>query len=150
MKRIAIAGSRWIPIATFPIIAKAAEQSVLHQVDPQTLPWFTWAWVLGLSLGGWFASSAPTLAGWIDDGNGDGNGNGNSGPRELWTRRWGIVGRLAACLVAGFACFFGGLIIGTPMVANFLAVLFASFGGDKYLQAQAEKVANRNPPGGQP
>lgn len=144
MKRIVTAGSQWIPIATFPILAKAAEQSVLHQVDPQALPWFTWAWVLGLSLGGWFASSAPTLAGWIDET----NGNGSS--RELWTRRWRIVGRLAACLAAGFSCFFGGLIIGTPMVANFLAVLFASFGGDKYLQAQADRAPRHAPPGDRP
>lgn len=139
MKKLAIAGSHW-GVLTFPLLALAAEQSILR-TDPQTLPWFTWAWVFGLSLGGWFASSAPTLAGWIDDGNG-------VPARALWERRWGIIGRLAACLVAGFACFFGGLLMGTPMVANFLAVLFASYGGDKYLQMQAERIAARQPPGG--
>lgn len=139
MRRLAIAGSNWV-CASFPLVALAAEQSILR-TDPQTLPWFTWAWVLGLSIGGWFASSAPTLAGWIDDGAG-------CTARELWGRRWGIVGRLVACLVAGFACFFGGLLMDTPMVANFLAVLFASYGGDKYLQMQADKVAARLPPGG--
>ncbi|HEX6992392.1 MAG TPA: hypothetical protein VF151_10920 [Gemmatimonadales bacterium] len=118
---------------------------MLHQVDPQALPWFTWAWVLGLSLGGWAASSMPTLAGWIDNGN-----EATEDKRALWTRRWGIIGRLVACIAAGFACFFAGLLVGTPMVANFLAVLFASFGGDKYLQSQSDKIGNRNPPGGQP
>ena len=122
----------------------AAEQSILR-TDPQQLPWFTWGWVLGLSIGGWFASSAPTLAGWIDPKSGDGDGDHR---RALWALRWGIVGRLAACLVAGFACFFGGLLMGTPMVANFLAVLFASYGGDKYLQSQAERTAQRQPPPG--
>ena len=144
MKRIAIVGSSGWAWLTFPLLAYAAEQSILR-TDPQTLPWFTWAWVFGLSLGGWFASSAPTLAGWIDPTNGNGDGNHK---RELWATRWGIIGRLAACLVAGFACFFGGLLMGTPMVANFLAVLFASYGGDKYLQMQADKTANRNLPGG--
>jgi hypothetical protein len=142
LKRLAIAGSNWA-CASFPLVALAAEQSILR-TDPQLLPWFTWAWVFGLSLGGWFASSAPTLAGWIDPKSGDGDGEHR---RELWARRWTIVGRLAACLVAGFACFFGGLLMGTPMVANFLAVLFASYGGDKYLQMQAERVAARAPPG---
>ena len=142
MRARAIAGSRaaagWIWLA-FPLAALAAEQSILR-TDPQNLPWFTWAWVFGLSLGGWFASSAPTLAGWIDPKNGDGDGDHK---RDLWTRRWSIIGRLGACVVAGFACFFGGLLMGTPMVANFLAVLFASYAGDKYLQTQAEKVMSR-------
>lgn len=144
-RRIVRAGRDWIPLASFPLLAHAAEQSVLHQIDPQALPWFTWAWVLGLSIGGWFASSAPTLAGWIDNGQ-----EAKEDKRALWTRRWGIVGRLAACLGAGFACFFSGLIVGTPMVVNFLAVLFASFGGDKYLQTRADKVSNRTLPGEQP
>lgn len=146
LKRAATAGSSWI-CATFPLLAMAAEQSILR-TDPQTLPWFTWAWVAGLSLGGWFASSAPTLAGWIDPKNGGGDGDHK---RELWKTRWSIIGRLVTCAVAGFACFFGGLILGTPMVANFLAVLFASYAGDKYLQVQAEKVMSRGgpvPPGG--
>ena len=138
MKTPAIAGSSWACLS-FPLLAAAAEQSILR-TDPQLLPWFTWAWVFGLSMGGWFASSAPTLAGWIDDG--------DNHKRELWARRWGIIGRLGACLVAGFACFFGGLLMGTPMVANFLAVLFASYGGDKYLQSQAERTAQRQPPPG--
>lgn len=137
------AGSRWLPASVFPLLAHAAEQSVLHQLDPQTLPWFTWAWVLGLSLAGWFASSAPTLAGWIDNGQ-----EAIADKRALWARRWGIVGRLAACVMAGFACFLAGIIIGTPMVANFLAVLFASFGGDKYLQMQADRAGNGQPPRG--
>ena len=141
ISRLTDTASSWA-IAALPVSAHAGAQSVLPalQIDPQLLPWFTWAWVFGLSVGGWFASSAPTLAGWISDGAG-------TSPRELWTRRWGIVGRLAACLVAGFACFFAGLLVGTPMVANFLAVLFASYGGDKYMLAQAEKVARRDTPG---
>lgn len=113
----------------------------LLKIDPTALPWYTWLWALSVALVGWFASSAPTLAGWIDDGN-------HETPRELWARRWSIVGRLATCIAAGLAAFLGGLLMGTPMVANFLAVLLASFAGDKYLQAQAEKITNRAPPGG--
>ena len=113
----------------------------LLKIDPTNLPWYTWAWVFGVGFMGWLSSSAPTLAGWIDDGNGQSR-------RELWTRRWGIIGRFTACEAAGLAAFFAGLLMGTPMVANCLAVLFASFAGDKYLLAQADKVSNRNPPGG--
>jgi len=120
-----------------------AAQGILNlKTDPQSLPWYTWLWVLGVALIGWFASSAPTLAGWIDDGP-------QETARELWTRRWGIVGRLAACLAAGLAAFFAGLLMGTPMVANFLAVLFAAFAGDKYLLMQSERVTQRPPGNGQ-
>jgi hypothetical protein len=106
----------------------------LLKIDPQVLPWYTWAWVFGISAGGWLASSAPTLAGWIDDKDG-------TTPRQLWERRFGIIGRFVTCALAGLACFFAGLLVGTPMVANFLAVLFAAYGGDKYLLARAEKVS---------
>ncbi len=113
----------------------------LLKIDPTALPWYTWLWVFGIGGVSWLASSAPTLAGWIDDADGH-------NPRELWTRRWGIIGRFVACELAGLAAFFAGLLMGTPMVANFLAVLFAAFAGDKYLQAQAEKIGQRPPPGG--
>jgi len=123
-------------VASTAWAAEAGAAQGILKTDPQGLPWYTWLWVLGVALIGWFASSAPTLAGWIDDGH-------TETPRELWTRRWGIVGRLAACLAAGLAAFFGGLLVGTPMVANFLAVLFAAYGGDKYLQMQADRVGAR-------
>jgi len=111
--------------------------------DISSVHWYTWCWAAVVAMLGWFASSAPTLAGWIDDGH-------DQSPRELWARRWAIVGRLATCLAAGLVAFLGGLLMGTPMVANFIAVLLASYAGDKYLQLQADKVANRPPPGGGP
>lgn len=122
--------------------ASAPAQGILEHIraDPLGLPWYTWAWVGMIALLGWFASSAPTLAGWIDDHNG--------GSRELWTRRWAIIGRLGACLAAGVAAFLAGMLMGTPMVANLLAVLFAAYGGDKYLQMQADRVASKPPNGG--
>jgi len=129
-------------VASTAWAAEAGAAQGILKTDPQGLPWYTWLWVLGVALIGWFASSAPTLAGWIDDG-------AQETARELWTRRWGIVGRLAACLAAGLAAFFAGLLMGTPMVANFLAVLFAAFAGDKYLLMQSERVAQRPPGNGQ-
>lgn len=110
-------------------LAVLAEQSV-KVVDPQNVPWVTWLWVLGLSVGGWFASSAPNLANWQD-------GAG----LELVRKRLTVLQGFVCALLAGCVAFLLALYTGLPNLPAFLGVLFAAYGGDKYLARVAAKRA---------
>jgi len=110
---------KWTWIVFFPA-AYAAEQTT-RLVDPQDLPLATWAWVVGLSFLGWFASSAGGLASWHGGTAGD---------------RYAILGRLATCMIAGLSAQLIGLYAGLPTVLSFLAVIGASYAGDRFLKAR--------------
>lgn len=110
-------------------LAAAADQSV-RLVDPQTVPWVTWAWVFGLSLAGWFASSAPNLANWVD-------GTGV----ELLRKRLEVLKGLVVAMSAGFIAYLLAMVAGTPNLLAFVGVLLAAYGGDKYMARVAAKRA---------
>ena len=120
--------SQWTWIAFFPA-AYAAEQTT-RMVDPQDLPLATWAWVVGLSALGWFASSAGGLASW----------HGGTA-----VDRYAILGRLATCMIAGLSAQLIGLYMALPTVLNFLAVIGASYAGDRFLRAKFGEDGTRLP-----
>lgn len=109
--------------------AVMADQTV-KMVDPQNVPAVTWAWVAGLALAGWFASSAPNLANWVD-------GTGV----ELLRKRLEVLKGLAVALIAGFIAYLLALVAGTPNLLAFVGVLLAAYGGDKYMARVHEKRA---------
>ncbi len=119
---------KWIWIAFLPA-AYAAEQTT-RLVDPQDLPLATWAWVVGLSFLGWFASSAVGLALWH---------NGTPGTR------YAILGRLATCIIAGVSAQLIGIYMAFPTVLNFLAVIGASYAGDRFLKARFGEDGTKQP-----
>lgn len=123
----------WFVACFFPLIAIAADEAV--KLDPQHLPWYTWLWVLGLCVIGWLASSAPVLAGWLDDG--------NETARQVLERRLTIVKGGIAALAAGGSAYLLALYAGTPNLLNFIAVLFAAFGGDAYLRKRADAQSSK-------
>lgn len=136
MKQLVVAGSTrfgavfWL----FPLIAAAADDAT-HHIDPQALPWYTWLWVIGLCIIGWLASSAPVLAGWLDDG--------HDAARLVLERRLTIIKGGLASLAAGVIAYMLALYAGTPNLLNFIAVLFAAFGGDAYLRRRADELEKK-------
>lgn len=130
MKPNAVAGSPWAlwPFAALlwgASLAVLADQSV-KVVDPQNVPWVTWLWVFGLSVGGWFASSAPSLVNWVE-------GEGV----ELLRKRLEVAKGFVCALLAGGVAYLVALGTGLPTLPAFLGVLFAAYGGDKYLSRMA-------------
>lgn len=103
-------------------------------IDPMEVSYITWAWVFGLSLAGWFASSARTLVGWVD---GDGS--------KRLENRLTILGRIVACLIAGFAAELIGLAAGTSNLVNFLAVIGAAYAGDRFIENRLGGVSRSGP-----
>lgn len=97
----------------------------MQMVDPVNISWVTWLWVAGLSLAGWFASSARTLVGWVD-------GEGN----KRLENRLAILGRIVASLIAGVAAELLGTAAGMSNLVNFLAVIGAAYGGDKFIESR--------------
>lgn len=110
-------------------LAALADQTV-KLVDPQSVPWLTWAWVGGLSGAGWFASSAPNLANWVD-------GEGV----ELLRKRLEVLKGFVVALSAGFIAYLLALVVGTPNLLAFVGVLLAAYSGDKYMARVAAKRA---------
>lgn len=113
---------RLLMLLAFTPLAWAADQQV-RMVDPTEIPFVTLAWVFGLATAGWFASSARTLAGWVD---GD--------DRAKLENRLGILGRLTACMIAGFSAELIGMLAGTSNLINFLAVIGAAYAGDRFIE----------------
>jgi hypothetical protein len=123
----ALTGSApWLLLAVG--LAYAAEQ-VAGPIDPQKVPWLTWAWVLGLSVAGWFASSAPTLVNWVD-------GEGINKSRA----RFAILARIVVSVLAGGTAYFLTVFSGANNLLAFLAVIGASYGGDRYLNALTDRA----------
>lgn len=100
-------------------------------LDPMEISGLTWLWVFGLSLAGWFASSARTLVGWVD-------GEGN----KKLENRLTIMGRIVACLISGFAAELIGLAAGTSNLVNFLAVIGAAYAGDRFIENRLGGIAS--------
>lgn len=113
---------RFTLLMTFAPLAWAADAQI-RLADPTEIPLVTLAWVFGLSAAGWFASSARTLAGWVD---GDG--------KARLENRLGILGRLMASMIAGFAAELLGMAAGTSNLLNFLAVIGAAYAGDRFIE----------------
>lgn len=107
----------------------------LEAIDPMNISLLTWVWVFGLSLAGWFASSARTLAGWVD---GDG--------KAKLENRLTILGRIVACLLAGFTAELIGLAAGTSNLVNFLGVIGAAFAGDRFIENRLGGIARAPAP----
>lgn len=116
-------------------LAYAADKDVSLVIDPQQLPWLTWVWVVGLSIAAWFASSAPSLVGWID---------GDGIPRARI--RFIILARVVVSLLAGGTAYFLTVFSGASNLVAFIAVIGASYGGDKYLGAMSDRVINGGKP----
>lgn len=127
MRRDALTGSWWGVALAFVSLAAFADQTV-KLVDPQAVPLVTWGWVLGLAVGGWFASSAPNLASWSD-------GEGI----ELLKKRLEVMRGFAVSMIAGFVAYLLALYSGAPNLLGFIGVLCAAYGGDKYLAPIAER-----------
>lgn len=120
----AIAGTKgcnWLFLCLFPA-AYAADVAIRH-TEPVDVPLAIWVWVFGLSLLGWFASSAKSLAGWV---------NGETDQQRL-ENRLVILKGLVAALTAGVAVQLLGLYAGTPNVLNFLGVIGASYAGESFI-----------------
>jgi len=113
---------RFTLLMVFAPLAWAADAQV-RMVDPTEIPIVTLAWVFGLSVAGWFASSARTLAGWVD---GDG--------KARLENRLGILGRLTASMIAGFSAELLGMLASTSNLINFLAVIGAAYAGDRFIE----------------
>ncbi len=133
MKLVALSGD-WS--AVVGIAAAVAADQTIRLVDPAAVPLATWAWVLGLSLIGWFANAAPGVASWIE---GDG--------AEKLRNRLEILRRVAASLIAGFAAELLGMLAGAPNVMNFLAVIGAAYGGDKFIASRLGAIAEQREKG---
>ena len=121
---VATSGSvqRFLLLLMFAPLAVAADVQ-LRMTDPTEIPLVTLAWVFGLSCAGWFASSARTLAGWVD----------GEGKIRL-ENRLGILGRLMASMIAGFSAELIGMAAGTSNLLNFLAVIGAAYAGDRFIE----------------
>ncbi len=120
----AIVGTKscnWFSLCLFP--AAYAADVVIRHTEPVDVPIAIWAWVIGLSLLGWFASSAKSLAGWV---------NGETSMQKLENRLLILKG-LVAAMTAGVAVQLLGLYAGTPNVLNFLAVIGASYAGESFI-----------------
>lgn len=111
-------------LALWTICFAALADQTVRLVDPQSVPWLTWAWVGGLSLAGWFASSAPKLASWADE-------------ESRLEKRLGVAQSVVVSLIAGFIAYLLALVTATPNLVAFVGVVLAAYGGDKYLSRMA-------------
>lgn len=114
----------------------AAADAQLRRVDPTTLPMITWAWVFGIALIGYLASSAEVLFGWLD--------------ARGWREFGKIVQGFAGSIAAGFIAYVLGLYADAPPLLVYVGIVPASYYGEAYLRKFAERKAEKDSTGGRP
>lgn len=126
MRRDVLTGSWASQVPLLCLAAPVFADQTVKLVDPQAVPWLTWAWVGGLSFVGWFASSAPKIARWQDE-------------EDRLEKRLTVMQGLVVSLMAGIIAYLLALYTGAPNLLGFIAVALAAYAGEKYL---ADRLQN--------